>query len=238
MKLKELIRRCYYRHMYNSETYVKYLRDKGVQVGENTHFFSPTTVIVDVTRPDLLEIGRGVKITANVTILAHDFSCSVLRPVYHELLDKCSGKTVVGDNFFLGIGCSIMPGVKLGKNVIVGVGSVVTKDVPDNVVVAGNPARVISTLDEYYEKLKENQIKEAFLLANTIREKSHREPTVKEMGNFYWLFLPRSMENGEKFCKLSGDFVEEIKRDFLKSEPVFENFEDFLAESKKGYVNK
>lgn len=47
-----------------------------------------------------------------------------------------------------------MPGCHIGKNCIIGTGSVVTKDIPDNCVVAGNPARVISSLSEFYNRKK------------------------------------------------------------------------------------
>jgi acetyltransferase-like isoleucine patch superfamily enzyme len=59
------------------------------------------------------------------------------------------GSIEVGDNVFLGVNSIILPGKKIGSNSIVGAGSVVTKDVPPGVVVAGNPAKVISTLQEY-----------------------------------------------------------------------------------------
>lgn len=54
----------------------------------------------------------------------------------------------IGHNCWLGAGAIILPGVTIGDNVVVGAGSVVTKDLPDNVVVAGNPARVIRVLEE------------------------------------------------------------------------------------------
>jgi maltose O-acetyltransferase len=54
----------------------------------------------------------------------------------------------IGHNCWMGAGAIILPGVTIGDNVVVGAGSVVTKDVPDNVVVAGNPARVIRVLEE------------------------------------------------------------------------------------------
>ena len=68
---------------------------------------------VDITRPYLLKIGSGVKITAGVTILTHDFSFSVLRPVYHAIQNECAGQTIIGDNCFLGMNSTIMGG---GKN--------------------------------------------------------------------------------------------------------------------------
>lgn len=49
----------------------------------------------------------------------------------------------IGDNVWFGGHCSVLPGVTIGNNVIVGAGSVVTKDIPDNAVVAGNPAKII-----------------------------------------------------------------------------------------------
>ncbi len=52
----------------------------------------------------------------------------------------------VGNNVWIGGSATILPGVTIGNNVVIGAGSVVTKDVPDNVVVAGNPARVIKHL--------------------------------------------------------------------------------------------
>ena len=55
---------------------------------------------------------------------------------------------------FIGANSILLPGTKIGKNTVVGAGSVVKGNIPDNVVVAGNPARVIKTTTEYYEKMK------------------------------------------------------------------------------------
>ena len=61
-------------------------------------------------------------------------------------------KVNIGDRVFIGAAAIILPGVKIGNDVIVGAGSVVTKDIPEGVVVAGNPAKVICTLSSYLEK--------------------------------------------------------------------------------------
>lgn len=235
MMINDLIKKLLYRERRDSKTFVEYLRRKGVQIGEGTVFFSPSTIVVDDNRPYLVKIGSRCKITAGVTILAHDYSISVLRPTFHFITNDSTAQTVIGDNCFLGIRSVIMGGVKLGNNVIVATGAVVTKDVPDNSVVAGVPAKVISTLEDFYKRKKASQIEDAFQLANIIRQEYKREPTIIEMGNFSTLFLTRNEESRKKylFTRLSGDVKGEIIEDFYASKPVFESFEEFLEKSKK-----
>lgn len=55
---------------------------------------------------------------------------------------------------FVGAGSIILPGVHVGNRVIIGAGSIVTKDIPDNSVAVGNPAKVICPIDEYLDKEK------------------------------------------------------------------------------------
>ena len=58
------------------------------------------------------------------------------------------GRPVIGDNVDLGVNVVIIGGIHIGNNVVVGAGSVVVKDVPDNCVVAGNPAKIIRHIDQ------------------------------------------------------------------------------------------
>lgn len=62
------------------------------------------------------------------------------------------GKVKIGNNVYLGNNSLIMPGVTIGDNVLVAAGSVVTHSVPDNVVIGGNPARILCSLEEYYQR--------------------------------------------------------------------------------------
>ena len=64
------------------------------------------------------------------------------------------GKIKIGNNVFIGMRSIILPGVTIGDNVIVGAGSIVTKDIPSNSVVAGVPARVIKSFEEYESSSK------------------------------------------------------------------------------------
>ena len=62
------------------------------------------------------------------------------------------GLITIGDNVFIGSNSTILYDVTIGNNVIIGAGSVVTKDIPDGVVAAGVPARVIGKFDDYRMK--------------------------------------------------------------------------------------
>lgn len=115
--------------------------------------FDPQTTIIDETRPWMIEIGNDVQITSGVTLLTHGYDWSVLKGVYGEVLGS-SGVLKIGNNVFIGMHSTILKGVTIGNNVIIGANSLVNKDIPDNCVAAGNPCRVIMSLEEYYKKGK------------------------------------------------------------------------------------
>ena len=64
------------------------------------------------------------------------------------------GKVIIGNNVYIGNNACVMPGVTIGNNVVIGAASVVTKNVPDNVVIAGNPARIINSFEDYCKKME------------------------------------------------------------------------------------
>jgi len=92
-----------------------------------------TSAKLDKTYPKGINIDSGTYIAFNAVVLSHDFCRSM----------HCD--TFIGKNCFIGAGAIILPGVKVGDNVIVGAGSLVNKDVPNNTIVAGNPAKVIKS---------------------------------------------------------------------------------------------
>ena len=91
---------------------------------------------LDKTNPRCLEIGEKTYIAFDSIILAHDYATRRHGGSFEQ-------KTRIGANCFIGCGAIILPGVTIGDQVIVGAGSVVTKDVPSHSIVGGNPAQVL-----------------------------------------------------------------------------------------------
>lgn len=122
-----------------------------------------------------MSIGDYTKITKGVCILTHDYSLSVMRRVYGEWIGE-GAETIIGENCFIGVNSILLMGTQLGNNVIVGAGSVVHGKFPDNVVIAGNPARIICTLEEHYRKRKKKTIDEAVFCARQYQERFKKWP--------------------------------------------------------------
>ncbi|MBQ8797852.1 MAG: acyltransferase [Oscillospiraceae bacterium] len=118
---------------------------KGISVMGNVNFGS---------EPYLITLEDQVRISFGVAFVTHDGGTWAFRdqPEYSDIIKY--GKIHVGERTFIGCNSTIMPGVTIGKRCVIGAGSVVTKDVPDGSVVAGVPARVIMTTEEYAQKSK------------------------------------------------------------------------------------
>ena len=116
-------------------------------IGDNCCIYS------DISTPEsyLVSIGNNVTVSNDVQLLTHDNSIDRL------CLEKCDifGEIKIGNNCFVGAHTTILPGVTLGDFVVVGAGSVVTKSFPDGVIIAGNPAKQIGTVDAFLDKYLE-----------------------------------------------------------------------------------
>lgn len=142
-----------YWHCRNGNAYINYLRNRGVQIGVRCEVQKPTSLNIDTTRPSLLSIGNHVYLHRGLTIMTHDWASWVFLDKYHDFIPS-HAKVTIGNNVWFGEFVTVLKGVKIGDNCIIGAGSIVTKDIPDNSVAVGIPAKVVSTLDDYYEKRK------------------------------------------------------------------------------------
>lgn len=188
---------------------INHLKMAGIHIGNNIKIYGASSVVIDETRPWLLTIGDYVRITHGVQILTHDYSKSVLQTKYGENIGE-GGETVIGNNVFIGMNSVILMGAHIGNNVIVGAGSVVHGSIPDDVVIGGNPARVICTLDEHLEKRRQRTADEALVVARSYIKHYGQRPTEHDMRHFKELF--------------GGNAV---------SDKRWESFEDFLNEAEE-----
>lgn len=144
MKLSKIYAKIY--NIITQKPCVSVLKKNGLKVGENLNVQNGS--IIDISHCWLVSIGDNVTLAPNAHILAHD--ASTQRFIKYTKI----GKVEIGNNVFIGAGSVILPNVKIGNNVIIGANSVVSKDIESNVVVAGNPARVINSIENYLEKYK------------------------------------------------------------------------------------
>jgi len=148
LKIKEALKRRFLKLAPDAlQTHYHRALALGVKVGKDCRLFSSNFG----SEGYLIEIGNHVTITDGVQFITHDGGIWVFRDEDPEA--DVFGKIIIGDNVFIGINAIILPGVYLGPNTVVGAGSVVTKSFSGNGVIAGNPAKVICSLDEYKEKL-------------------------------------------------------------------------------------
>lgn len=193
MKLLQKIKKYIFvkllqKHKYDSDTYIKFLKLNGITIGNNVKFSQMDNITIDISRPSLVEIGNNIRFTRGFTLLTHDFSWFVLRNIYNEVIG-CSGKVKIGNNIFFGFNVTVMPGVEIGDNCIIGTGSVVTKSIPSNSVAAGSPAKVLCTITEYYEKRKRVYVEEAIDYCNSIVEVAGRTPQLADFSEEFPLFI-------------------------------------------------
>jgi acetyltransferase-like isoleucine patch superfamily enzyme len=120
-------------------------RLRGVKIKSIHSVFISFNVCIDNVFPELVTIGEDVWLCRNVTILAHFNPSEYQRPWLGDLICR---PVVIERGAFIGVHAVILPGVRVGEGAAVGAGAVVTRDVPPRTIVAGNPARVVRTLED------------------------------------------------------------------------------------------
>lgn len=142
------------KYMYN---YTKYLKNNGVDIEDyvDVGYIDPSAYF-DPTDFSLFHIGHNVTISREVTLLTHDYSIwngmIALDSKNEKKRFKFLKPITIGSNCFIGARSFILPGTTIGDNVIIGAASVVKGSIPSNTVWAGNPAKMICTIEEFAER--------------------------------------------------------------------------------------
>ncbi len=113
-----------------------------IQIGDDCGFTGTTLVAAE-----RIQIGNRVQVGANSTIVDTDFHPLTAAERARDFLAGDHAPIIIEDDVFIGMQCLILKGVTIGQGSVVGAGSVVTRNVPPGVVVAGNPARVVKQLE-------------------------------------------------------------------------------------------
>lgn len=232
-KINNYIGKRLYKFQNTSSEYIDWMRERGAKIGENVTIFDPKNTLLDVTRPYMIEIGDNVQITRGVIILTHGYEWAVIKNLYGEILGSCE-KVIIKNNVFIGMNTIILKGVTIGENVIIGAGSVVTRDLEPNSVYSGNPAKFIMTLDEYYEKRKKAQILEAKEQVLQYQKRMNEKPNKLVLREFFYLF--ENVENDKELFSeyknmlgLTGNFDESFEKfKSTRKDRPFESIDTFI----------
>lgn len=153
-KLKKTLYRYYMKNIYSKLFPTKYLDKIGLNYKKGSlHLYGHVDFS---TEPWIITIGENVYITDGCKFITHDGGTLIFRQYVPDL--EITKPITVGDNVYIGNNVIILPGVNIGSNVVIGAGAVVTRDIPDNSLAVGVPARVIKTADEYFEKIQKESL--------------------------------------------------------------------------------
>ena len=151
--LGKLCQKLYFMLIPTSGSRSKYIMKRShlfKHVGENL-FFQPRKF---PDNPDLISIGDNVKVSSEVMFINHDIAYRMLNDIKGAdfKFNTFHGVIKIGNNVMIGARSIILYNVNIGDNVIIAAGSIVNKDIPPNSVVAGCPAKVVGSFDDFVAK--------------------------------------------------------------------------------------
>lgn len=126
--------------------------------------------------------------------MTHGYASWVFVNLYGDFIPSHS-KAKIGNNIWFGENVTVLKEVTIGDNCIIGFGSIVTKDIPANSVAVGSPAKIICTIDEYYDKRKVTYRTEVMDYAKSIIESFDRSPQLSDFQDDYPAFVDGSNIN-------------------------------------------
>ena len=182
----------------------------------------------------MITIGENVDINDNFTIMTHDFGTFVFLNKYHDFVPS-SGKVTIGNNVYIGRDVTILKGVTIGDNCIIGLGSIVTKEIPVNSVACGVPAKVVCRIEEYYQKRKVKSVQESIDYAKSLIESKGEELSITDFTEEWALFFRKDdFEKYPEMHRIIDWRLKDSQKDFWKNHhPVFDGFEEYLSRCRK-----
>lgn len=132
-----------------------FIRFIGLNYGEDIHIYGDPTDMFG-SEPWCITLGNHVYITDGVRFITHDGGTLIFRDIVRDL--EITKPIKVGDYVYFGTRSMVLPGVTIGNRCVIAAGAIVTKNVPDNSVVAGVPGKVIKSADAYFDKLKKESL--------------------------------------------------------------------------------
>lgn len=139
----EIIKRIYgvFITLSGSDAKIRYFRKRGMKIGKDCFLMTMSFS----TEPYLIEIGDHTAISGGTTFITHDAAIRCFSADFPG--DDVFGRIIIGSNVFIGDNSTILPNTTIGNNCIIGAGSVVRGKFPDNSVIVGNPAKVLTTMN-------------------------------------------------------------------------------------------
>lgn len=223
----------------SNEQFCRYLKRKGVQISGGVVFRYPNHTTIDLSRPSIISIGKNVDINDNFTIMTHDFGTFVFRNLYYDFVPS-SGKVTIGNNIYIARDVTILKGVSIGDNCIIGCGSIVTKDIPANSVACGIPAKVVCSIDEYYNKRKDLSINESVEYYIALKKYLGKTPKISDFPEEWALFFrEKDYVNYPEMHKIIDWRLKKTYEKYWKHHcPVFDGFESFVAFAEEKIIKK
>lgn len=179
----------------NSDKYIKYLRSKGVEIGKGNEI--QWNCNIDTTRPSLVTIGNNCFFSTGFTLLTHDWVTHLFMNRYQELLPS-SGSVTIGNNVYFGQKVTVLKGVSIGDNCVIGLGSIVTHSIPANSVAVGAPAKVIGSTEDYFKKRQKQCVTESLEYVRAFERCNNRRPTLTDLWQEFTLFVDKNHMTDEE----------------------------------------
>lgn len=110
-----------------------------------------------------------------------------MKAVYGDVNGSIRPVTI-GDNCYIGMNTIILAGSQIGNNTVIGANSVVSGDIPENCVAVGSPCKSIYSLEEYHEKRRKAQLREAVDIVHCYIKTFDKMPTREDFFEYFWLF--------------------------------------------------